>query len=356
MRFMTANCLRGSRETKRNEELMDRMNEQVVLAERPTTILEPSTTRLETVAAPVPKDGEALVEVGFLSIDPTIRTWMDDAPGYLPPIGIGEVVRSGGIGTIVESNSARYNVGDMVFGTVGWQRYSIAGQGQQAMTVIPAGVDPLLAINVLGVTGLTAYFGMTDVGRIQEGDVVVVSGAAGATGSSAGQIAKILGAKTVIGIAGSDEKCALLTGELGYDFAINYKTDNVASALKAAAPHGVDLFFDNVGGEILDIVLAQLAMRGRVVLCGAISQYTTPGRPQGPANYLNLIIKRGRMEGFIILDYADRYGEAQGQLLTWLLEGKLHHAEHVLDGLDRAPEALNLLFTGGNTGKVIVRL
>ena len=356
MRSRTANCLRGSRETKRNEVPMDRMNEQVVLAERPTTILEPSTTRLQTVAAPVPEDGEALVEVGFLSIDPTIRTWMDDAPGYLPPIGIGEVVRSGGIGTVVESNSPRYNVGDLVFGTVGWQRYSIAGSGQQAMTVIPAGVDPLLAINVLGVTGLTAYFGMTDVGRIKEGDVVVVSGAAGATGSSAGQIAKILGAKTVIGIAGSDEKCALLTGELGYDFAINYKTDNVATALKAAAPQGVDLFFDNVGGEILDMVLAQLSMRGRVVLCGAISQYTTPGRPQGPANYLNLIIKRGRMEGFIILDYADRYGEAQGQLLTWLLEGKLHHAEHVLDGLDQAPEALNLLFTGGNTGKVIVRL
>ena len=349
-------CLRGSKETTRIEADVNRVNEQVVLAERPTTILLPTTTRLESTPAPVPKDGEALVEVGYLSIDPTIRTWMDDAPGYLPPIGIGEVVRSGGIGTVIESNSPRYNVGDLVFGTVGWQRYAIAGQGQQAMTVIPAGVDPLLAINVLGVTGLTAYFGMTDVGHIKQGDVVVVSGAAGATGSSAGQIAKILGAKTVIGIAGSADKCALLTNELGYDVAINYKTDNVAAALRAAAPKGVDLFFDNVGGDILDTVLAQLAMRGRVVLCGAISQYTTPGRPQGPANYLNLIIKRGSMEGFIILDYADRYGEAQGQLLTWLLEGKLHHAEHVLDGLERAPEGLNLLFTGGNTGKVIVRL
>jgi len=335
---------------------MEQMNDQVVLVERPTTILEPSTTRLQSVEVPEPEDGEALVEVGYLSIDPTIRTWMDDAPGYLPPIGIGEVVRSGGIGRVIATKSPRYNVGDLVFGTVGWQRYCIAGHGQQAMTVLPAGVDPLLAINVLGVTGLTAYFGMTDVGKIREGDVVVVSGAAGATGSSAGQIAKILGAKTVIGIAGTPEKCALLTSELGYDVAINYKTDDVASALRTAAPKGVDLFFDNVGGQILDIVLAQLAMRGRVVLCGAISQYTTPGRPLGPANYLNLIIKRGRMEGFIILDYADRYGEAQGHLLTWLLEGKLHHAEHVLDGLDRAPEALNLLFTGGNTGKVIVRL
>ena len=335
---------------------MEQLNEKVVLAQRPTTILESTTTRLETGPIPLIGDHEALVEVGYLSIDPTIRTWMDDAPGYLPPIGIGEVVRSGGVGTIVATNSDRYKIGDLVFGTVGWQRYAVAGTGTNAMTVIPAGVDPLLAINVLGVTGLTAYFGMTDVGNVQAGDVVVVSGAAGATGSSAGQIAKILGAKTVIGIAGSAEKCALLTEQLGYDVAINYKTDDVAAALRAAAPKGVDLYFDNVGGAILDTVLAQLAMRGRVVLCGAISQYTTSGRPVGPANYLNLIIKRGSMEGFIILDYADRYGEAQGQLLTWLLEGKLHHAEHVLDGLERAPEALNLLFTGGNTGKVIVRL
>ncbi len=335
---------------------METMNQQVVLAERPTTILEASTTRLETTPIPELGDGEALVEVGYLSIDPTIRTWMDDAPGYLPPIGIGEVVRSGGVGTIVASKSDRYKVGDLVFGTVGWQRYAVAGSGPQAMTTLPPGVDPLIAINVLGVTGLTAYFGLLDVGRIQPGDTVVISGAAGATGSSAGQIAKLSGAGKVIGIAGSDEKCKLLTEQLGFDVAINYKTDDVAAALRAAAPKGVDLYFDNVGGVLLDIVLAQLAMRGRVVLCGAISQYTTPGKPVGPANYLNLIIKRGRMEGFIILDFADRYGEAQGQILTWLLEGKMHHAEHVLNGLDRAPEALNLLFTGGNTGKVIVRL
>lgn len=333
---------------------MTAMNELVVLAERPTTIIEPQTCRLETAPIPEIADGEALVQVGWLSIDPTIRTWMDDAPGYLPPIGIGDVVRSGGIGTIIESKSDRYRVGDTVFGTVGWQRYAVAGEGQAGMTVVPEGVDPLLAINVLGVTGLTAYFGLLEVGNLRPGDTVVVSGAAGATGSTVGQIAKASGAGTVIGLAGTDDKCALLVDELGYDVAINYRTDDVRAALKAAAPKGVDLYFDNVGGELLDIVLAQLALKGRIVLCGGISSYTTPGRPSGPSNYLNLITRRGRMEGFIILDYAKRYGEAQGALLTWVLEGKLKHREHLVHGLEHAPEALNLLFTGGNTGKVVV--
>ncbi len=333
---------------------MDRINRQVVLAERPTTIIEPSTTTVVEVPVPELNPGEALVEVQYLSIDPTIRTWMDDAPGYLPPIAIGEVVRSGGIGTVVETRSDRYQVGDVVFGTVGWQRYAVAGTGPAAMSVLPPGIDPAVALNVLGVTGLTAYFGLLEVGGLQEGDVVVVSGAAGATGSSVGQIAKLSGAGTVIGIAGTDAKCAMLTDTLGFDAAINYKTDDVAAELRRLAPKGIDLYFDNVGGELLDLALSQLAMRGRVVLCGAISGYTTPGRPKGPANYLNLIIRRGRMEGFIILDYADRFAEAQGQLITWLLDGTLKHAEHLVHGLEQAPAALNLLFTGGNTGKVIV--
>jgi NADPH-dependent curcumin reductase len=335
---------------------MDRQNRQIVLAERPTALVNEQTTRVEMTPAPAIGADEALIAVRYLSIDPTIRTWMDDAPGYLPPIGIGDVIRSGGIGEVIESNSDRYNVGDLVFGTPGWQDYAVADHHSRSMQVLPPGVDPVIALNVLGVTGLTAYFGLLEVGDLREGDVVVVSGAAGATGSTVGQIAKRKGAGTVIGIAGSDDKCRFITEELGFDAAINYKTEDIPARLRALAPRGIDLYFDNVGGEILDHCLARLAMRGRVVLCGAISGYNDPGRPVGPSNYVNLIIRRGRMEGFIILDYQDRFAEAQGELITWLLEGSLVHAEHLVDGLERAPEALNLLFTGGNTGKVIVKV
>jgi NADPH-dependent curcumin reductase CurA len=224
------------------------------------------------------------------------------------------------------------------------------------MQVLPAGIDPPSALNVFGITGLTAYFGLLDVGRVKAGDVVVVSGAAGATGSMVGQIARIMGAAQVIGIAGSDAKCDWVVDELAFDAAVNYRSGDVKARLKELCPDGIDLYFDNVGGELLDICLGQLALRGRVVLCGAISTYNSKERAAGPANYRNLITKRGRMEGFIILDYADRYPEAQLQLATWIAEAKISHREHLVDGLERAPEALNLLFTGGNTGKVIVRL
>jgi NADPH-dependent curcumin reductase CurA len=221
---------------------------------------------------------------------------------------------------------------------------------------IPPGIESPVVLNVLGINGLTAYFGMLDVGALKEGDVVVVSGAAGATGSAAGQIAKLSGASKVVGLAGTDEKCRWLTEDLGFDEAINYKTDDVRARLHAACPSGIDVYFDNVGGEILDHCLALLAMRGRVVLCGAISGYNDIGSIRGPSNYTALIIRRGRMEGFLVLDYGERFGEAQGALLGWLLEGKLHHAEHIVEGLERAPEALNMLFTGANTGKVVVKV
>jgi NADPH-dependent curcumin reductase CurA len=197
---------------------------------------------------------------------------------------------------------------------------------------------------------------MTDVGRVQEGDVVVVSGAAGATGSTAGQIAKIKGAKKVIGIAGGPQKCGYIADELGFDETIDYKSDDVSARLREAAPDGIDLYFDNVGGEILDACLARLALRGRVVLCGAISGYNDRGAAKGPANYANLIIKRGRMEGFLILDYFDRLREGQQVVAGWLREGKIKSSEHIVEGLENAPDALNLLFTGGNTGKVIVKV
>jgi NADPH-dependent curcumin reductase CurA len=203
---------------------------------------------------------------------------------------------------------------------------------------------------------MTAYFGLLEVGRMEEGDTVVISGAAGATGSTVGQIARIKGASRVVGIAGSEEKCAWGVEELGFDAAINYKTEDVAARLREECPDGIDLFFDNVGGEILDAALGQLALRGRVVLCGAIAAYNEDGPPRGPANYVNLISRRGRMEGFIILDFIPRFPEAQAQMAAWIAEGKIQYATHVVEGLENAPDALNLLFTGGNTGKVIVKV
>jgi NADPH-dependent curcumin reductase len=331
-------------------------NRRLVLAERPTGMVKESTVALEETEVPQLGPGEALARVRYLSIDPTIRTWMDDAPGYLPPIGVGEVIRGGGVAEIVESNSARYQPGDLVFGLTGWQDYVVADEGERSYQPLPAGVSPTVALGVFGITGVTAYFGLLDVGKLQEGDVVVVSAAAGSTGSTVGQIAKIKGAAKVVGIAGGPEKCRWIVDELGFDAAIDYKGEDVSARLREECPQGIDLYFDNVGGEILDACLAQLALRGRVVLCGAIASYNDRGALTGPANYRNLIIRRGRMEGFIILDYFDRLPAAQAELGGWLAEGKLKSAEHVVEGLERAPEALNLLFTGGNTGKVLVKV
>jgi hypothetical protein len=221
------------------------------------------------------------------------------------------------------------------------------------MTPLPPGVDPAVALGVLGVTGMTAYFGLFDVGRPGPGDTVVVSGAAGATGSVVGQLARIAEAGNVVGIAGSADKCAWLTGELGFDHAVNYRVEDVAARIRATCPDGIDVYFDNVGGEILDVCLANLAMKGRVVLCGAISQYNQ-GRAVGPRNYLNLIVKRARMEGFLIFDYLDRFPEAEARMAGWVKEGAVKHREHVVEGLEHAGDALNLLFSGDNTGKVVV--
>lgn len=335
---------------------MSVVNRRIVLAERPTGMVDESTTRMEQVEVPDLRDGEALVRVRYISIDPTIRTWMDDAPGYLPPIGIDEVIRSGGIGEVIESNCEAYEAGQLLFGMTGWQEHLIADAGERAMQPLPEGVAPTTALSALGITGMTAYFGMLDVGRVKDGDVVVVSGAAGATGSTAGQIAKLKGAGKVVGIAGGPAKCAYIVEQLGFDEAIDYKNENVAARLREACPDGIDLYFDNVGGEILNACLGQLAMRGRVVLCGAISGYNSREAAKGPVNYINLLIRRGRMEGFIILDYFDRFPQAQMEMAGWLAQGKVKSSEHIVEGLENAPEALNLLFTGGNTGKVIVEL
>ncbi|MDP9073405.1 MAG: NADP-dependent oxidoreductase [Actinomycetota bacterium] len=333
-------------------------NRKLILAQRPTGMVDEQTVRLVDEPVPEPGPGQALVRVRYLSIDPTIRTWMNDARGYLPPIPVGGVIRSAGIGEVVASHNDRWAVGDLGYGMTGWQDYVLAGDGDGAVTLqpVPPGIDPPTALNVFGITGMTAYFGLIEVGRVRPGDMVVVSGAAGATGSVVGQIARIKGAATVVGIAGSDEKCRWLVDQLGFDAALNYRTEVVGDRLSELCPAGIDLYFDNVGGEILDACLGRLALRGRVVLCGAISTYNDPSRPTGLVNYRVLIGQRGRMEGFIILDYQDRFPEAQMQMAAWVAQGLVKHREHMVEGLERAPEALNMLFHGINTGKVVVRI
>jgi hypothetical protein len=281
---------------------------------------------------------------------------MNDAPGYLPAIAVGDVVRSGGAGVVVESNSSRYKVGDIVSGITGWQEWTIADENNH-FSVIPAGLglDLATVMNVVGLTGVTAYFGLLEVGKFHEGDVVVVSGAAGATGSVAGQIAKARGAKKVIGIAGGPEKCEEVVEKYGFDECLDYRQVHLARALHEACPKGIDVYFDNVGGEILDAVLSNIAVHGRIILCGAISQYNSMQKPKGLANTSMLIVRRARMEGFIVFqDFGSRLAEAQLELAAMVAKGTLVHQEHLVHGLEHAPEALNLLFSGGNHGKTLV--
>ncbi|QYG93356.1 NADP-dependent oxidoreductase [Iamia sp. SCSIO 61187] len=333
---------------------MTATSRRLVLASRPTGMVDGDVVRVEEVPVPEPEPGQAVVRVRYVSIDPTIRGWMDDRPGYLPPIELGAVVRSGGIGEVVASASDRYPVGASVFGMLGWQDHAIVDEGEAGAQILPDGVEATSALSVFGVTGMTAYFGLLDVGRPAEGDTVVVSGAAGATGSIVGQIAKIKGAGRVVGIAGGPEKCAWIVDELGFDAAIDYKADDVAARLAELCPDGVDVFFDNVGGSILEAVLDNLALRARVVLCGAISIYNDRDGAPGIPNTFELINTRSRMEGFLVLDYVDRFLEGQLEMFGWVAEGRIQHREHVVDGLENAVDALNLLFTGGNSGKVIV--
>jgi hypothetical protein len=264
-------------------------------------MVDESTTSIVEGPMPVIGANEALIRVGLVSIDPTIRTWMNDAPGYLPPIELGAVIRAGGTGVVVESNTERYNVGDIVYGMTNWQEWAVASE-QNRFTVVPTGLglDLGAVMNVLGTTGLTAYFGLLDIGQFKEGDVVVVSGAAGATGSVVGQIAKARGASKVVGIAGGPEKCAEVVENYGFDECLDYREEHLNKRIRAACPKGVDLYFDNVGGEILDAVLANIAMHARIVLCGAISQYNSMERPKGIANTSMMIMRRGRMQGLMV--------------------------------------------------------
>jgi len=331
-------------------------NKQWLLAKRPHGMISEANWKLQEAPVPQLADGEALVQTLYLSCDPTQRGWMEDRPSYMPPVGIGEVMRAGSIGRVIESRSPLLAPGDCVEGMAGWQQYTVVKAGGPfGATKLPPGLDPKLLMGVLGVTGLTAYFGLLDLGQPKAGETVVVSGAAGATGSIAGQIARIQGCR-VIGIAGGPDKCAWLTKQARFDAAIDYKRGDVDGQLHALAPQGVDVYFDNVGGEILDAVLAQLRIKARVVLCGGISAYNEVTPPPGPRNLMNLVIQRARMEGFIVIDYVAKFGDARAQLKKWVDAGELAHQEDVLVGIEKAPEALLRLFSGKNLGKQLVQV
>ena len=328
-------------------------NRQWLLARRPQGAIEDNDFQFVETDAPTPVEGEVLVRVLMLSCDPTQRGWIA-RDTYLPAVKIGEVVRSYGAGRIEASNAPDFKLGDIVSGLVGWQDYVAMNPKGQLSRLAP-GAPLELAMSVLGMTGRTAYFGLIDVGRPAAGETVVVSGAAGATGSVVGQIAKIKGCRA-IGVAGGPEKCRWLTEELGFDAAIDYKSESLKARLKELCPDGIDIFFDNVGGDILDAALARLALRGRVVLCGGIANYNACEPPPGPKNYLNLVSRRGRMEGFLVSDYAKRYAEAVAALADWVKEGKIKHRVNVQHGLENAPAALRRLFEGRNEGKQLLRV
>ena len=333
---------------------MDAVNHQFRLAARPDGMVGPE--HFDYLEEPLPElaDGQVLVKNAYISLDPAMRGWMAEGRSYIPPVQIGEVMRAGTVGEVVESKGQKLAVGDQVTGWLGVQEYAVCDEN--AVFKIDAGEIPLTTyLGALGMPGITAYFGLLDVGAPKEGETVVVSGAAGAVGSVVGQIAKIKGCR-VVGIAGGPDKCAWIVDELGFDAAIDYKGEDVGEALRKHCPEGVDVYFDNVGGDILDAALARLARGARVVLCGAISQYNNLESMKGPSNYMSLLVNRARMEGFVVIDYMGRAPEAVGEMAGWIAEGKLIAREDVVDGFESFPEALRKLFRGENVGKLVLKV
>ncbi|WP_026374837.1 NADP-dependent oxidoreductase [Aestuariibacter salexigens] len=329
-------------------------NKQYLLAKRP--IGTPTADNWDFVETDVkePQDGEILVKIEYISLDPAMRGWMNDAKSYIEPVQIGEVMRAGTVGYVVKSKAEGFAEGDAVYGHFGVQQYAtVSAKGVHK-------VDPSLApleryLGVLGMPGMTAYFGILDTGQPKEGETVVVSGAAGAVGSVVGQIAKIKGCR-VVGIAGGKDKCDFVVNELGFDAAIDYKSQNVKKALRETCPNGVDVYFDNVGGDILDDVLTQINFKARIVICGAISQYNNTTPVKGPSNYLSLLVNRARMEGIVVFDNAKNYGIAAKEMAGWIAQGKLQAKEHVEVGIERFPEVLLMLFNGENFGKLVLKV
>ncbi len=328
-----------------------------MLTKRPVGMVTESCFEAVETAVPKLGDGEALLAVQYLGIDPTIRGWLDERGNYMPGVQIGEVVRSNGVGVVVETNNPQeYPLGRAFMHLTGWQKYCVVQSNPvPPITMLAEDMELVDALGVLGHIGVTAYIGVLEVAKPQPGETFCVSAAASSVGSLAGQMAKMRGAR-VIGIAGSAAKCAWVTGELGFDACIDYKKQDVAAALKELAPKGVDVFFDNVGGELLDTVLRRLAMHARVVLCGDISTYNLDGSAPPLHNIRYLMGKRARMEGFNTLDHWDKYADAAAQLAAWVKAGTLKHRVDMLDGLERAPLALVKLFSGDHLGKLVVRV
>jgi NADPH-dependent curcumin reductase len=361
---------------RRTAKIAPRSKRHALLSDRPTPIPEFIMTAqhraLHLIARPEgdPKDsdfelrvepaspigeGQLRVAVRYLSIDPAMRVWMSEQKSYWPPVGLGEVMRASAIGEVIESSNAKFPVGAWVNGMLGVQD-SLVSNGKGLQVFDPRQLpDPTWALSVFGATGLTAYFGLKEIGKPQAGETVVVSAAAGAVGSAASQIARIRGCR-VIGIAGGADKCAFVKNELGADGVIDYKNEKVSDALKTLCPDGIDVYFDNVGGEILDAVLKRLKLRARIVLCGGISQYNNTGETRGPANYLSLISARAKMEGFVIIDYLDRAHEAIAEMGPWVAAGKLKSRVDIVDGLENFARALRRVYSGANFGKQVVKI
>ncbi|RMG78531.1 MAG: NADP-dependent oxidoreductase [Bacteroidetes bacterium] len=330
------------------------MNTQVKLAKRPVGVPDPSTWSIEKSPIPEPADGQFLVKIEYISLDPAMRGWLNDARSYIRPVQIGEVMRAGAVGQVIASKNPDFKVGDYVHGQGGVQQYAVTdGAGWHK-------VDPTLAplpvyLGTLGLAGFTAYFGLLEHGQPKPGETVLVSGAAGAVGSIVGQIAKLKGCRAV-GIAGGPEKCRYIVEELGFDGAIDYKNEDVRVGIKTHCPQGVDVYFDNVGGDILDIALTRINMHARIVICGAISQYNNTTPPKGPSNYLSLLVNRARMEGFVVFDHAKDYGKAAREMGQWLKEGKLKTREHIFEGIENFHETFLRLFTGEKLGKLALKV
>jgi len=333
------------------------VNRQWLLAKRPDGMIGPDNFEYTETAVPIPGNDEVLVRNLYFSFDPTQRNWMVDRPSYLPPVGLGEVMRAGSVGQVVESKHADFTVGELVQTTGNWQDYVIVapGQGPMGVNKLPPGVPPELMLSALGITGITAYFGLLDIGKPVAGDTVLVSGAAGATGSVAAQIARIKGCR-VVGIAGGPEKCAWLRDEARVDVAIDYKSGDLDAQIGAACPDKWNVFFDNVGGSTMQAALNHIGLNARVAMCGGISGYNDTEPQPGPNNLMNLVTNRGRMEGFIILDYLPRAAEAIQDLIGWVTSGEIKYQVDVQEGFDNIPTTLQRLYTGKNLGKQLLKI
>ena len=332
-----------------------KVNRQWRLAARPVGLIKESDFEWHEEPIPTLGEGKILIRNIYLSLDPANRGWVSDVKSYVPPVAIGEVMRGITIGVVEQSHQADFQAGDIVQGILGWQDYAITdGVG---LTQLPK--DPSLPLTVhlalFGIIGPTAYFGLLDIGKPEAGETLVVSAAAGAVGSLVGQIGKIKGCR-VVGVAGSDEKCSWITEALGFDAAINYKTEPVHQRLQKHCPDGIDVYFDCVGGEILDAVLDLINVSARIVICGMISHYNATEPVPGPYNFVSILKQRARVEGFIILDYMNRFQEAIEDLGRWLAAGKIQYRVDVVEGLDNAPRAINKLFNGSNKGKLIIKV